>query len=107
MKSTKMIELRTTMPRRAMKPIIDVAVKNAPHCRMRRQDADEREGIAAMIKERRLKDWNQPTTEHVDQHRAPRRRREPEIRNTSMRDVPLASPISSRTFDVSKGLRRR
>ena len=30
MKSTRMIELRTTMPAPAMKPIIDVAVKNAP-----------------------------------------------------------------------------
>lgn len=30
MKSTKMIELRTTMPAPAINPIIDVAVKNAP-----------------------------------------------------------------------------
>ena len=30
MKSTRMIELRTTMPAPAMKPIIEVAVKNAP-----------------------------------------------------------------------------
>ena len=30
MKSTRMIELRTTIPAPAMKPIIDVAVKNAP-----------------------------------------------------------------------------
>jgi hypothetical protein len=30
MKSTRMMELRTTMPAPAMKPIMDVAVKNAP-----------------------------------------------------------------------------
>jgi hypothetical protein len=30
MKSTRMIELRTMIPAPAMKPIIDVAVKNAP-----------------------------------------------------------------------------
>ena len=30
MKSTRMMELRTTMPAPAMNPIIDVAVKNAP-----------------------------------------------------------------------------
>lgn len=30
MKSTKMIEFRTTIPAPAIKPIIEVAVKNAP-----------------------------------------------------------------------------
>jgi hypothetical protein len=30
MKTTRMIELRTTMPVSAIKPIIDVAVKNVP-----------------------------------------------------------------------------
>ena len=30
MKSTRMMELRTTMPAPAMKPIIEVAEKNAP-----------------------------------------------------------------------------
>ena len=43
MKSTRMIELRTTMPAPAMKPIIEVAVKKAPISAVRGQDADERE----------------------------------------------------------------
>src|SRR5690348_17873246 len=33
MKSTRMIELRTTIPAPAMNPIMDVAVKNAPSSR--------------------------------------------------------------------------
>jgi len=35
MKSTRMIELRMTIPAPAMKPIMDVAVKNAPWRRAR------------------------------------------------------------------------
>ena len=63
MKSTRMIELRTTMPAPAMKPIIEVAVKNAPISRVRRQDADERERDRGHDESAAsTNDWNQPTT---------------------------------------------
>ena len=62
MKSTRMIELRTTMPAPAMKPIIEVAVKKASirPCAGRMPTSEN--GIAAMITSGVMNDWNQPTT---------------------------------------------
>ena len=62
MKSTRMIELRTTMPAPAMKPIIDVAVKNAPIAACAGRMPTSENGMAAMISSGVLNDWNQPTT---------------------------------------------
>ena len=62
MKSTRMIELRTTMPAPAMKPIIDVAVKNAPIAACAGRMPTSENGIAAMMSSGVLNDWNQPTT---------------------------------------------
>ncbi len=62
MKSTRMIELRTTMPAPAMKPIIDVAVKNAPSAAWAGRIPTSENGIASMIASGVENDWNQPTT---------------------------------------------
>ena len=61
MKSTRMIEFRTMIPAPAMKPIIEVAVKNAPSIRGR-QDADQRQRYRQQDRERPANDWNQPIT---------------------------------------------
>ena len=61
MKSTRMIELRTTMPAPAMKPIIDVAVKNAPIDRCAGRMPTSEKGIAAMTISGVRNERNQPT----------------------------------------------
>ena len=61
MKSTRMIELRTTMPAPAMKPIIDVAVKNAPSAPCAGRMPTSENGIADMMTSGVLNDWNQAT----------------------------------------------
>jgi len=48
MKSTRMIEFRTTMPAPAMKPIIEVAVKNAPIAQCAGRMPISENGIAAI-----------------------------------------------------------
>ena len=60
-KSTRMIELRTTMPAPAMKPIMLVAVKNVPPsaCAGRMPTSDS--GIGARITIGIVKLWNHPT----------------------------------------------
>ena len=62
MKSTRMMELRTTMPAPAMKPIIEVAVKKAPSRPCAGRMPTSENGIAAMITSGVMNDWNQPTT---------------------------------------------
>ena len=62
MKSTRMIELRTTMPAPAMNPIIDVAVKNAPSIACAGRMPTSEKGMAAMIPIGVQNDWNHPTT---------------------------------------------
>ena len=49
MKSTRMIELRTTMPAPAMKPIIEVAVKSAPMSQWPGTIPSRVKGMGAMI----------------------------------------------------------
>jgi hypothetical protein len=61
-KSTRMIELRTTMPAPAMNPIIDVAVKKAPSSACAGRMPTSENGIASMIVSGVTNDWNQPTT---------------------------------------------
>jgi len=56
------MELRTTIPAPAMKPIMEVAVKNAPNKPWAGRIPTKEKGIAAMITSGVLKDWNQPTT---------------------------------------------
>ena len=48
MKSTRMIELRTTMPAPAMKPIIEVAVKKAPRAQWAGRMPMSEKGMAAI-----------------------------------------------------------
>ena len=62
MKSTRMIEFRTTMPAPAMKPIIEVAVKKAPRAACAGRMPASENGIAAMMSSGVLNDWNHPTT---------------------------------------------
>ena len=62
MKSTRMIEFRTTMPAPAMNPIIDVAVKKAPMAACAGRIPTSEKGIAAMMIIGVVNDWNQPTT---------------------------------------------
>ena len=62
MKSTRMIELRTMIPAPAMKPIIDVAVKNAPKAQWPGRIPISDNGIGKRIASGTVKDWNQPIT---------------------------------------------
>ena len=62
MKSTRMIELRTMIPAPAMKPIIEVAVKNAPISPCAGRMPTSENGIAAMMTSGVRNDWNHPTT---------------------------------------------
>ncbi len=62
MKSTRMIELRTIIPAPAIKPIIEVAVKNAPINQCAGKMPTSVSGIGAMITSGMRNDWNQPTT---------------------------------------------
>ena len=48
MKSTRMMELRTTIPAPAMNPIIEVAVKNAPKAQCAGRIPMSEKGIAAI-----------------------------------------------------------
>ena len=61
MKSTRMIELRTTIPAPAMKPIIDVAVKNAPMAPWAGKIPTNENGIANITKSGVKNERNQPT----------------------------------------------
>ena len=61
-KSTRMIELRTTIPAPAMKPIIEVAVKNAPMSPWAGRIPTREKGMAAMMASGVTNDWNHPTT---------------------------------------------
>jgi Cu/Ag efflux pump CusA len=62
MKSTRMIELRTTMPAPAMKPIMEVAVKKAPIAQCAGRMPTSVSGIGAMITSGTVNDSNQKTT---------------------------------------------
>ena len=62
MKSTRMIELRTMMPAPAMKPIIEVAVKNTPKSPCAGRIPTSVSGIGAMMTSGTVKLLNQPTT---------------------------------------------
>ena len=61
MKSTRMMELRTTMPAPAMKPIIEVAVKNAPISPCAGRMPTSENGIAAITTSGVRNERNQPT----------------------------------------------
>ncbi len=61
MKSTRMIELRTTMPALAINPIIDVAVKNAPRSPCAGRMPTSENGMAAITTSGVRNERNQPT----------------------------------------------
>ena len=61
MKSTRMMELRTTMPPPAMKPIIEVAEKKAPIMPWAGSTPISEKGIATITTSGVTKDLNQPT----------------------------------------------
>ena len=92
MKSTRMMELRTTMPAPAMKPIIEVAVKNAPSKSVRRQDADQRERNRRHHNQRREKGPEPADHQNVNQHQH-RGERHAEIAEHFDGDVPFAVPF--------------
>ena len=62
MKSTRIIEFRTTIPAPAIKPIIEVAVKNAFSSPCAGMIPTSENGIAAIMINGVRNDWNQPTT---------------------------------------------
>jgi len=68
MKSTRMTEFLTTMPAPAMKPIMEVAVKNAWSRPCAGRIPTSENGMAAMITRGVTKDWNQPRTSPVDEN---------------------------------------
>ena len=92
MKSTRMIELRTTMPAPAMNPIIEVAVKNAPISACAGRMPDERERDGQHDRQRRDERLEPADDEDVDQHEH-RREGDAEIAEDLVRDVPLAVPL--------------
>ena len=61
-KSTRIIEFLTTMPAPAIKPIIDVAVKNVFVSQCAGRIPTSVSGIGSIIIHGVLNDWNQPTT---------------------------------------------
>ena len=61
MKSTRMIEFRTTMPAPAMKPIIEVALKNAESRPCAGRMPTSEKGMATMTTSGVRKLRNQPT----------------------------------------------
>ena len=95
MKSTRMIELRTTMPAPAMKPIIEVAVKNAPISAVRRQDADQRERNRHHDDQRREERPEPADHQHVDQHQHGGEGRA-QVAEDFDGDVPFAVPFHRR-----------
>ena len=66
MKSTSRIELRTTMPASAMKPIIEVAVKAALNNEMAEHDADERQRHRRQDDQRQLERAELRDDEKID-----------------------------------------
>ena len=62
MKSTRMMEFLTMIPAPAMKPIMEVAVKNAPKARCPGRIPMSESGIGRRMARGTLKDWNQPIT---------------------------------------------
>ena len=83
MKSTRMMELRTTMPAPAMKPIIEVAVKNAPSNPCAGRIPTSEKGIAAMTTSGVRKERNQPTM-RMKISTSTAAKTEPRSRNTSI-----------------------
>ena len=61
-KSTRMIELRTTMPAPAINPIMEVAVKKAPASQWAGRMPIRENGMATMMVRGVVNEWNQPTT---------------------------------------------
>ena len=57
-----MMEFRTTIPAPAMKPIIEVAVKNAPRAACAGRMPTSEKGIGAMTTRGVEKERNQPTS---------------------------------------------
>ena len=91
-KSTRMIELRTTIPAPAMKPIIEVAVKNAPEQAVGGQDADQREG-----NRRHDDEWRHERLEPADDQAIYEDEdggeRDAEVAKDLVSDVPFAVPL--------------
>jgi len=62
MKSTRIMELRTTIPAPAIIPIMEVAVKNTPPSQCAGKMPIKVRGIGSMMIQGVLNDWNHPTT---------------------------------------------
>ena len=97
MKSTRMIELRTTMPAPAMKPIIEVAVKNAPSSACAGRMPTSENGIGGHDHERRHERLEPADDQHIDQHQH-RGEGEAEVAKDFVGDVPLAVPLHRVAF---------
>ena len=89
-----------------MKPIIEVAVKNAPISAVRRQDADQRERNGHHDDERREEGAEPADHQHVDQDQT-RGEGRAEVAEDLDGDVPFAVPFHARGSWSVKGMRRR
>src|SRR6516162_4209892 len=103
MKSTRMIEFRTTMPALAINPIIDVAVKNAPRspCADRMPTSEKWNG--GHYDERREERTEPADHQDVDENQHGGEG-EPEIAKGFDCNVPFAVPFQGR-FSIGEGLR--
>jgi hypothetical protein len=92
MKSTRMMELRTTMPAPAMKPIIEVAVKNAPIAACAGRMPTSENGMTVITMSGVDVVLEPADHEHVDQdtHGA---EGEAEVAEDLEGDLPLAVPL--------------
>ena len=102
MKSTRMIELRTTMPAPAMKPIIEVAREERAHQPVRRQNAHQRKRNRRHHDQRREERAKPTDHQDEDQHQH-RGKGGAEIAEHFDGDVPFAIPFHRRLV-IGEGL---
>ena len=92
--------MRTTMPAPAMKPIIEVAVKNACKHPVRRQNADERKRNHHHHNQRREERPEPADHQNVNQHQHGGER-QAEVAEHFDRDVPFAVPFHRGCWSVN------
>ncbi len=92
MKSMRSTEFLTMIPARAIIPIIEVAVKNAPWIQCPGMIPTRLNGMAIIMTSGVLNDWNHADREQIDDHENDGERA-PEIPEHLVRDLPLPVPL--------------
>ncbi len=87
------MEFRTTIPAPAIKPIIDVAVKNASISALSGQDTDERKRYCRHDCKRCFERLEPADDENVDKDHHQGRKGDTHIAKDLVRDVPFAVPL--------------